>query len=190
LFNCLKGAYAYSILYALLIEVAMTKIAHFPDKPVASNDLRGVMSQFLTGVTIVTVTGPDQKPYGLTVTSFNSVSLSPPLILWSLDNRNDRLSLFQNTKGFAVNIMAANQLPLCKKFAATDDNRFSDCDWRFGQYGQPLLGNALASLECRPWAEYNGGDHTIFVGEVMSIEQSEGKPAAFFKGKLGQYEDC
>ena len=169
-------------------EVLMTQTSQFLDQPVAGADLRHVMGHYLTGVTIVTLTGPDKKPYGLTVTSFNSVSLSPPLILWSLDNRNDRLSLFKNARGFAVNIMTANQITLCKKFASADQDRFSNCDWRFGTFGQPLLDNALASLECRPWAEYDGGDHTIFVGEVMSIIQNMGKAAAFFNGKLGKYE--
>lgn len=159
------------------------------DQPVASADMRSVMRHYLTGVTIVTITDPAKKPYGLTVSSFNSVSLSPPLILWSLDNRNDRLSLFQDATGFAVNIMAANQLALCQKFASADNNRFSNCDWQLGPYGQPLLDNALASLECRPWAEYNGGDHTIFVGEVMTVKQTKGKAAAFFNGKLGQHDD-
>ena len=166
----------------------MIQTSQFLEKPVASADLRNVMANYLTGVTVVTLTGPHKKPYGLTVTSFNSVSLSPPLILWSLDNRNDKLSLFQGTKGFAVNIMAADQLSLCKKFASADNDRFLNCEWRFGEYGQPLLENALANLECRPWAEYDGGDHTIFVGEVMSIQQNKGKAAAFFKGKLGQHD--
>ena len=170
------------------IEVLMTQFSHFSDQPVASADLRNAMGYFLTGVTIVTVTGPDKKPYGLTVTSFNSVSLSPPLILWSLDNRNDRLSLFRDAKGFAVNIMASDQLALCEKFAAADNDRFLNCDWHLGAYGQPLLANALANLECRPWAEYEGGDHTIFVGEVMSIKQNKGNAAAFFNGSLGQHE--
>ena len=69
----------------------MTQTSQFPNQPVLSADLRNVMGFYLTGVTIVTLAGPDKKPYGLTVTSFNSVSLSPPLILWSLDNRNDKL---------------------------------------------------------------------------------------------------
>ena len=87
-------------------EVLMTHNSQFLDQPVASADLRNVLANYLTGVTIVTTVGPDKKPYGLTVTSFNSVSLSPPLVLWSLDNRNDRLSMFKGAKGFAVNIMA------------------------------------------------------------------------------------
>ncbi len=166
----------------------MTKTVDFSDHPVSSNELRDVMGQYLTGVTIVTVAGFNKAPYGLTVNSFNSVSLSPPLVLWSLDKRNDKLSLFRSAKGFAVNIMSADQLALCQKFAAAENNRFANCDWCFGPFGQPVLSHALASLECKPWAEYDGGDHTIFVGEVMSIKQAEGKAAAFFKGKLGHYE--
>ena len=166
----------------------MTKPAISSDQSVASAALRGAMGQYLTGVTIVTVTGPDNVPYGLTVNSFNSVSLTPPLILWSLDNRNERLALFKRAGGFAVNILSADQLDLCKVFSGAENNRFANCDWDFGPYGQPLLAQSLASLECRPWAEYDGGDHTIFMGEVMSIKQSDGKPAAFYKGKLGQYD--
>ena len=167
----------------------MTKNAISTDHPVASAALRAVMGHYLTGVTIVTVTGPDNIPYGLTVNSFNSVSLTPPLILWSLDNRNEKLALFKDCTGFAVNIMSADQIDICKIFAAAENDRFANCDWHYGPYGQPLLAHALASLECRPWAEYDGGDHTIFVGEVMSIQQADGKAAAFFKGKLGQYGD-
>ena len=83
--------------------------------------------------------------------------------------------------------MAADQIGICQTFAGAENNRFAKCDWHFGSYGQPLLANSLASLECRPWAEYDGGDHTIFVGEVMSITKADGNAAAFFKGKLGQY---
>ena len=85
--------------------------------------------------------------------------------------------------------MAADQLGICQTFAAAENDRFAKCDWHFGSYGQPLLANSLASLECRPWAEYDGGDHTIFVGEVMHAQHVSDQPAAaFFKGQLGHYE--
>ena len=156
---------------------------------VSESSLREVMSHYLTGVTIVTVTKPDGTPYGLTVNSFNSVSLAPPLILWSLDNKNSNLGLFKNTAGFAINIMAADQTDLCRRFAGKDNDRFVDVDWTFGMSGQPLITNALAHIECRPWKTYAGGDHTIFVGEVMRAQQVSDRPAAaFFKGQLGLYE--
>ena len=147
------------------------------------------MSHYLTGVTIVTVTKPDGTPYGLTVNSFNSVSLTPPLILWSLDNKNSNLRLFRNTAGFAINIMAADQTELCRRFAGRENDRFVDIDWTFGVFGQPLITHALAHVECRPWKTYAGGDHTIFVGEVMHAQHVSDRPAAaFFRGRFGHYE--
>lgn len=156
---------------------------------VSAADLREVMSHYLTGVTIVTVVKPDGQPYGLTVNSFNSVSLTPPLILWSLDNTNSQLSLFQSATGFAINIMAGSQSQLCRRFASQDNDRFIGVDWALGPCGQPLISDALAHIECRPWQVYAGGDHTIFVGEVERATCFSDRPAAaFFKGQLGQYE--
>ena len=156
---------------------------------VSSSKLREVMSHYLTGVTIVTAKKPDGTPYGLTVNSFNSVSLAPPLILWSLDNKNSNLGLFENTIGFAINIMAADQTDLCRRFADKESDRFVGVDWTFGATGQPLITHALAHIECRPWQTYAGGDHTIFVGEVIHAQHVSDRPAAaFYKGQLGQYE--
>ena len=157
---------------------------------VTASNLREVMSHYLTGVTIVTVTKPDGAPYGLTVNSFNSVSLDPPLILWSLDNKSSNLYLFENTAGFAINIMAADQTDLCRRFAGKESDRFDSVDWTFGKSGQPLITHALAHIECRPWQTHAGGDHTIFIGEVMHAQHLSDRPAAaFFKGQLGHY-DC
>ena len=156
---------------------------------VSASNLREVMSHYLTGVTIVTITKPDGTPYGLTVNSFNSVSLAPPLILWSLDNKNSNLGVFESTAGFAINIMAADQADLCRHFAGKDSDRFVGVEWTFGTSGQPLIANALAHLECRQWQTYAGGDHTIFVGEVIHAQHMSDRPAAvFFKGQLGHYE--
>ena len=113
-------------------------------KEASVSNLREVLSHYLTGVTIVTVTKSDGTPYGLTVNSFSSVSLAPPLILWSLDNKNSHLNLFKKTAGFAINIMAADQTHLCKRFAGQESNRFADVDWTLGVFGQPLINSALA----------------------------------------------
>ncbi len=156
--------------------------------PVLQSTLRQVLSNYLTGVTIVTVTRPDGTPYGLTVNSFNSVSLAPPLVLWSLDNQNKNLLLFKETDGFAVNVMAADQTQTCRQFAERESNRFEGISWRFGEFGQPLIDGALAQIECCSWQIYAGGDHTIFVGEVMNAHHLSDRPAAaFFKGQLGHY---
>ena len=156
--------------------------------PVDGALLRDALGRFLTGVTIVTVAGMNQQLYGLTVNSFNSVSLSPPLVLWSLDKRNEKTSLFQEAAGFAVNIMSSAQIDLCERFSGDATDRFAGCRWTPGAFGQPLLDNALVQMECRHWAQYDGGDHLIFVGEVMSVTKADGAPLAFFKGQYGHYD--
>ena len=156
--------------------------------PIDDERLRLALGHFLTGLTIVTVTNSDGLPYGLTVNSFNSVSLSPPLILWSLDRRNEHLKIFQDARGFAVNIMASTQVQLCERFANSDQERFTNCDWSYGKFGQPVLNGSLVNMECKQWAEYDGGDHCIFVGEVQSIKIGGGMPIAFYQGKISEYK--
>lgn len=159
-----------------------------PPAPVSATELRNAMGHFLTGVTIVTTRGIDQ-PYGLTVNSFNSVSLDPPLVLWSLDLGHDRADLFRNAGGFTVNVMGADSAcdELIRKFSKSDADRFSGANWHSGVSGQPVLTDAIASLECRLWAEYPGGDHVIFIGEVLNISTRDGRPAAYFKGQLSAF---
>ena len=156
--------------------------------PVSANELRDAMGYFLTGVTIVTTRGIDQ-PYGLTVNSFNSVSLDPPLVLWSLDLGHDRAELFRKAGGFTVNVMGADSAcdQLIRKFSKSDVDRFSDVNWHSGVSGQPILTDAIASFECHLWAEYPGGDHVIFIGEVINISTRDGWPAAYFKGQLSSF---
>ncbi|MGB2000245.1 MAG: flavin reductase family protein [Candidatus Puniceispirillaceae bacterium] len=155
--------------------------------PVTPTAFRSAMGHFLTGVTIVTTRCAAGTPYGLTVSSFNSVSLDPPLILWSLDLGNDRATLFRESAGFTVNVLPAGCEDLIKTFAAPDAERFRNAAWHWGPTGQPVLKDAIASFECRLWAEYPGGDHAIFVGEVMDIATRDGEAAAYFKGQLGTY---
>ncbi|MEL0024557.1 MAG: flavin reductase family protein [Alphaproteobacteria bacterium] len=156
-------------------------------QPVDAMALRKAMGAFLTGVTVVTARNQQGEPYGLTVNSFNSVSLDPPLVLWSLDKRNDKLDLFRQAGGFTVNVMRADQEDLIWLFAKTETKRFLNTDWYWGKSNQPVIRNTLLSLECRAWAEYPGGDHIIFVGEVVNIASSTGIPAAFYEGQLGSY---
>ena len=154
---------------------------------VSPADLRRAMGSFLTGVTIVTTIKGTEPPYGLTVNSFNSVSLDPPLILWSLDISNDCTQMFRDAGAFAVNVMPADSDKLIRRFASPETDRFEDVAWRKGATGQPVLDCAIATFECRLWAEYAGGDHVIFVGEVLAINIQDGDAAAYFKGQLGSY---
>ena len=149
--------------------------------------LRRALGKFLTGVTIITTRTESQPPYGLTVSSFNSVSLDPPLILWSMDLANDCTNMFRDAGAFAVNVMPAGSEDLIRRFSTANIDRFEGVFWHGGGTGQPVLDDALASFECRLWAEYPGGDHVIFVGEVLKIKTRDGDAAAYFKGQLGSY---
>ncbi len=168
------------------VDVSTNDLSH-QQGTVTADAFRAAMGHFLTGVTIVTTRSSSETPYGLTVSSFNSVSLDPPLILWSLDLGNDRANLFRESAGFTVNVLPSSCEGLIRTFAANDAERFANTAWHWGVTGQPVLDDAIASFECRLWAEYPGGDHAIFVGEVMDIITRDGKAAAYFKGQLGTY---
>ena len=116
-------------------------------------------------------------------------TVNPPLVLWSLDLGHDRADLFRKAGGFAVNVMGADSAcdELIRKFSKSDADRFSGANWHSGVSGQPVLTDAIASLECRLWAEYPGGDHVIFIGEVLNISTRDGRPAAYFKGQLSAF---
>ena len=149
-------------------------------------EFRHALGSFVTGITVVTCQKADGDLYGMTVNSFNSVSLDPPLVLWSLDNSSTHHTDFAT--GFVVNILSAEQKDLCNQFASSDeDARFKDVDYRIGASGHPVIENALASFECKPWAVYEGGDHHIYVGEVVGLHKASGPALTFFQGKIGQY---
>lgn len=157
-----------------------------PENQLNEANFRRALSQFVTGITVVSCGCRDGSVYGMTVSSFNSVSLSPPLILWSLDNGSKYHSDFAN--GFAVNILSAEQRPLCDQFAASDEaSRFDNVDYHIGKSGHPVILGALASLECRPWATYAGGDHQIYVGEVIALHTAPANALSFFQGEIGAH---
>jgi 3-hydroxy-9,10-secoandrosta-1,3,5(10)-triene-9,17-dione monooxygenase reductase component len=142
---------------------------------------RRALGTFPTGVTIVT-TAHDGVRVGLTASSFNSVALSPPLVLWSLHKQARCMSLFVGSKFFAIHVLSADQLSLSQRFAAPAIDRFHGLDCDFGVGGVPLIPSCCARFECRKVYEYEGGDHTIFVGEVVQFESSDKEPLVFKKG--------
>ena len=147
---------------------------------------REVMGNFATGVTVVTTRGKDHQPYGLTVNSFTSVSLNPVLVLVCLDNRLNTLRHFEYSRMFGVSILSENQEDLSRLFASKDSERPSSLYFE-GPSGQPLLRNALAYLECETIEIYPGGDHQIFLGQVLAADTLEAKDAAkpllYFRGR-------
>lgn len=140
---------------------------------------------FATGVTIVTARDADGVRVGLTANSFNSVSLSPPLVLWSLSRRAGSMPAFTRGSHYAINILSANQRALAERFASKEVDRFAGVAFREGVGGAPILEGAAAVFECFNRSQYEEGDHIIFVGEVEHCERRAGaQPLIFHGGKF------
>jgi flavin reductase (DIM6/NTAB) family NADH-FMN oxidoreductase RutF len=140
---------------------------------------------FATGVTVVTSRGPDGVPVGLTANSFNSVSLAPPLVLWSLSRRAGTMPAFRAGSHYAINILAADQRALAERFAGKAADRFTGVAWHDGAAGAPVIDGAVAVFECFNRSRYEEGDHVIFVGEVERCSHRAGAQPLLFHG--GRY---
>ena len=149
-----------------------------------SSDFRDALGRFATGVTIVTTRDAHGQPVGLTVSSYNSVSLDPPLVLWSLDKSARSMAAFEQAEGFAIHILAADQQELASRFASKLENRFNGLQLTEGHGGLPLISDCAAHFECRTCHRYEGGDHTIFVGEVVNFEKRDKAPLLFHQGRF------
>ncbi len=149
-------------------------------------DFRNALGTFATGVTIITASAPDGKPYGLTCNSFASVSLNPPLVLWSLVVYSSSLTVFQNATHFAVNILGVSQQALANKFAKSGEDKFAGVDWSPGLGNAPVLAECIANFQCRSVNRYYGGDHVIFLGAVEAYAYSGKEPLLFARGKYAR----
>lgn len=150
--------------------------------PIDKNQLRQVMGHFATGVTIITTLNKAGQAHGLTANAFTSVSLEPPLLLISVDKKAESWSAFEESRVFTVNILADHQEALSRKFAVSGGNKFDGVAYRAGANGAAILEGALAYIECTLYASYEGGDHSIYLGEIQQAETREGKPLLFFRG--------
>ena len=146
-------------------------------------EFRNALGQFATGVTIVTSLNEQGKFIGLTANSFNSASLNPPLVLWSLAKSSKNLHSFKKAEHFAVHILNSDQVDLSRRFASSVDDRFKDLQLETGIGNLPLIKNCCARFQCKNTYQYEGGDHIIFVGEVLEFESGKGQPLAFLSGK-------
>jgi flavin reductase (DIM6/NTAB) family NADH-FMN oxidoreductase RutF/flavin-dependent dehydrogenase len=144
---------------------------------------RRALGQFATGVAIVSARGKDARPVGLTVNSFSSVSLDPPLVLWSLSKQSPSYPDFAAATHFAINVLGADQHHLSRKFSTPVPDRFAGVDCENGPAGCPLLSGATAHFVCRRVREFDGGDHVIFLGEVEDFKWREGEPLIFHSGR-------
>ena len=149
-------------------------------------EFRRVLGHFATGVTVITTQHQDQL-HGTTVSSFCSLSLNPPLVLVCLDLKTTIHELISASEVFGVNILSEQNETTSRHFARHTADKFSTVAYHQGQLGVPLLRDALATLECRVVARYPGGDHAIFIGEVVSIDaQIQAQPLLFFRSKYSR----
>jgi flavin reductase (DIM6/NTAB) family NADH-FMN oxidoreductase RutF len=153
------------------------------------NELRRVMGHFATGVTIITTASTEGRPFGLTANAFTSVSLDPPLLLISVDKKAESYPHFEQTKVFTVHFLSDDQESLSRKFAVSGGDKFQGVAYRMGANGVPILEGVLGYVECRLYAVYDGGDHTLYLGEVMQAEVREGKPLLFYRGGYRAFGD-
>jgi flavin reductase (DIM6/NTAB) family NADH-FMN oxidoreductase RutF len=150
-------------------------------------EFRNALGTFATGVTIVTAMSAEGRPYGVTCNSFASVSLNPPLVLWSLGMFSQGLPIFQNASHFAVNVLGAPQQALASQFARSSGDKFAGVTWVPGLGNAPVLADVVASFQCRSVNRYYGGDHVIFLGAVEAYAYNGQEPLLFARGGFGRF---
>ena len=151
-----------------------------PASEVDARQLCQACSRFATGVCVATVIDVAGAPHGMTVNSFTSVSLDPPLILFCIDHRSKILEHFRLAQHFAINVLAESQKNVSQHFARSGFDRFDGVEWHRGETGVPLLPGVLATIECRLEQAVRAGDHDILIGRVLHTRQQEGRPLLFY----------
>ncbi|WP_349358681.1 flavin reductase family protein [Stappia sp.] len=146
-------------------------------------DFRTALGRFVTGVTVITTLDAQGAPVGLTANSFNSVSLDPPMVLWSLARSSRNLAVFSEASHYAVNVLASDQRHLSDRFARPVADRFAGVDWRAGRGGVPVLSGVTATFECRNTTRVDGGDHVVFLGAVEAFEGCDREPLIYHAGR-------
>jgi flavin reductase (DIM6/NTAB) family NADH-FMN oxidoreductase RutF len=149
---------------------------------------RQLLGRFATGVAILTVTAPDRRLLGMTANSLSSVSLNPPLISVCVDHEAEMHSAVLQVDQFALNVLSSTQETLARRFADKHEDRFDGVGYHLTPDGLILLGGALAHIECRRYAHYAGGDHTIVVGQVIGGSTSKGRPLLYYRGGYAALE--
>ncbi|WP_394063118.1 flavin reductase family protein [Alcaligenes sp. WGS1538] len=151
-----------------------------------SRAFRQALGHFPTGVAIVTTRCPDGRAVGLTINSFTSLSLEPPLVMWSLVNHSPSLEIFQNCSHFAINVISQEQVPVALGFANSQvKDKFALVSHMDGEEGVPLIDDCVATFVCENYRQHEGGDHTLFIGRVVRHNTlTEHEPAVFHRGRF------
>lgn len=150
--------------------------------PIDKDQFRATLGRFASGITIVTVRGADGRDHGMTVSAFTSLSLEPPLVLTCIARNASVFEHVVAASHVGINILAADQEALSRRFASRDGDRFDGVGYAHGHTGVPLLDGALASLECEVRARHDGGDHVIVVGQVEHATVRDGHPIVYYRG--------
>jgi len=158
------------------------------EKTIDPIEFRNALGAFATGVTVVTTKCEEVGRVGLTANSFNSVSLDPPMVLWSLAKTSKALTFFTDAKRFCVNILAADQVSVSNHFASKTLDKFSTTAYKDGVLGTPVIDDCSASFECKTVFTYEGGDHLIFVGEVVNFIKTDKKALLYHAGRYAVSE--
>jgi flavin reductase (DIM6/NTAB) family NADH-FMN oxidoreductase RutF len=153
---------------------------HHVSSPFDARAFRNALGSFATGIAVVTALGREGQPVGLTVNSFNSVSLDPPLIVWSLANHLPVRAEFEACEHYAVNILAEDQQWLSQRFAGRDVDKFAGVAVEAGLSGVPLLLGTCAHFECRNTVRHPGGDHLVFISEVLRFDRDDDRDPLLF----------
>lgn len=153
------------------------------ERTTAEDSLRRSLGCFATGVTIVTAASPVGTHIGMTVSSFNSLSLDPPLVLFSIARTARSLAGLECASSYAVNVLSAHHTDLSNRFARASHDKWEGVEFTLGRSGDPIFDDAIASFECIPYATYDGGDHVIFVGQVVQHRSADHlEPLLFYRG--------
>ncbi|MBT0957235.1 flavin reductase [Alphaproteobacteria bacterium KMM 3653] len=152
------------------------------DTDFSPHAFRRALGNFATGVTIVTAVTPEGEKVGVTASSFNSLSMDPPLILWSSMKDTLSCAVFEKAEHFAVNILASDQMEMSNHFARQNEDKFAGVDWEPGIGGSPLFPNTAGRFQCESYAKLDGGDHWIFVGKVLAFDDYGRAPLCFHQG--------
>jgi len=151
--------------------------------PFTQLEFRNALGSFATGVTIITALGENGQKIGMTANSFNSVSLNPPLVLWSIGKNANCFDDFIKARAFAVHVLAADQEEISNSFATPGKDRFEGIECSQGLLGIPILPHYSACFQCKKAAQHEGGDHVIITGEVTNFTDNELQPLLFYRGK-------
>jgi flavin reductase (DIM6/NTAB) family NADH-FMN oxidoreductase RutF len=156
-----------------------------PARAFSEHQFRDALAQFATGVTVISVRHADGRFVGFTANSFNSVSLDPPLVLWSLSRRSLSLPAFESAERYSVNVLASGQADLARRFSRPHADRFEGVSYRLGWADAPLIEGCVAWIECSHHARHRAGDHVVFIGDVQACARGHGRGLVFHEHRYG-----